>query len=116
LLEQQLLLLDESRVEHADGRSPVARDEHAGLQAAARVRADLVERQAHQRVDAAEVNERPLPGESARDVLLWMPCLASRFALPPLSHATYYMPVQARIAVTACRNGDERTRYHDASA
>ena len=63
VFEQQLLLLDQRRVEHTHRRAAVARDEHAGLETAACVGAHLVECQAHQRVDAAEVDDAFFPGK-----------------------------------------------------
>ena len=56
VFEEQLCCLISAGVEHADRRAAVAGDEHAGLEAAARVGAHLVEGQPNQRVDAAEVD------------------------------------------------------------
>lgn len=63
VLQQQLLLLDQRGVEHADGRAAVTGHEHAGLEAAARVGTNLVERQAHDGVDASEVDVAFFLGE-----------------------------------------------------
>ena len=70
VLQQQFLLLDQRRVEHADRRTAIAGNEHAGVQAAPRVHAHLIQRQAHQGVDAAEMNVALVLGEYAGHVLL----------------------------------------------
>ena len=68
VLEQQLLLLEQRRIEHAHGRAAVARDEHPGLEPAPCIGAHLVQRQAHQRIDAAKVNLAAFLRERTRDV------------------------------------------------
>ena len=70
VFEEKLLLLDQGRVEHADGRPAVAGNEHAGLEAATFVGANLVEGQPNQRVNAAEVDFSRLFVEHGGEVLL----------------------------------------------
>ena len=70
VFDEQLLLLDQRGVEHAHRGATVAGDEHAGLEAAARVGAHLVEGQPNQRVDAAEVDFSRLFVEHGGEVLL----------------------------------------------
>ena len=70
VFDEQLLLLDQRRVEHAHRRAAVAGDEHAGLEAAARVGAHLVEGQPDQCVDATEVDFAGLFCEGAAEILL----------------------------------------------
>jgi len=69
VLQQQLLLLDEVGVQHAHGRAAVAGDEHGVVQTAAAVEADLVHRQAHQRLDAPDVDDPLFCRELPRQVL-----------------------------------------------
>jgi len=69
VLHQQLLLLDQRGVEHADGRAAVAGDEHARLEPATGVGAHLIEGQTDDRVDAAEVDVSFFLGERVGDLL-----------------------------------------------
>lgn len=56
VFQQQLSLFDQRRIEHAHRRAAVAGDEHAGLEAAARVGAHLIEGQSNQRVDTTQMD------------------------------------------------------------
>ncbi len=67
--QQQFLLFDQRCVEHAHRGAPVAGNEHAGLEAAPCIRAHLVDREAHQRIDAAEVDFSGLLRERVDDIL-----------------------------------------------
>ena len=69
VLHQQLLLLDQRGVEHADGRTAVAGDEHPGLEPATGVGAHLIEGQADDRIDAAQVDVSFFLGERVGDLL-----------------------------------------------
>ena len=68
--QQRLLVLEEIRVEHADRRTTIARDEHPGLQAPALIHADLIQGQPHDGFDASQVYDSILFGERASGVLL----------------------------------------------
>lgn len=70
VFEQQSLLLDERSIEHADRRTPVSRHEHPGFQAATRICTHLVERQADQSIDTAQMDDTFLFRERVGDVLL----------------------------------------------